>query len=41
MEFSSLTRPRRWSEIRYRLSHYRYIAFWLLAVISLLLSWWM
>ena len=35
----NLARQRRWSEIRYRLSHYRYAVFWVLAIIGVVGPW--
>jgi hypothetical protein len=35
----NLTRQRRWPEIRYQASHYRYALFWLLALIGLTAPW--
>jgi len=37
--FLNLARQGRWSDIRYQLSHYRYAAFWILAIIGLVGPW--
>jgi endonuclease G, mitochondrial len=39
LRFFNLAKQRRWSDIRYHLSHGRYPLFWLLAVIALILPW--